>query len=155
MYRPIRWPPQMAVSNVGWGGVGGGVGTIHARIPTPFNDTYRLGYLPQDTYPPGVPAPWMPIPSEGTWHQGYLTSPGRDLGPEIPTPLWTEWLTDACENIIYITFLQLLFWVVIMRLLAHEGKYNRNQYHHVWNAVTPKGKIANLGERLKPSVKYN
>ena len=59
------------------------------------------------TYPLDIPAP--PV---GTWDQRYPL----DMGQEMPThpPLWTEWLTDACENI---NFPQLLLRSVMSDLL--------------------------------------
>ena len=72
--------------------------TLPPRYPTPWIPYHQIPY-PTGYLPPRYLTPWKghrtrdTLPLEMTWDQRY------------PTPLWTEWLTDACENIV---FLQLL-----------------------------------------------
>ena len=63
------------------------------------------------THPPlDIPTTHRP-PQKGPGTRDTHPIPRKDMATRIPPPPWTEWLTDAFENI---TFLQLLLRVVII-----------------------------------------
>ena len=97
----------------------GGMGT-QVIPPTPSIPTPTPGTHPQYTPSPGIPPPTgihartrdlvLGIPAAESDLRPGIPTPQKGPGTSDTHPPWTEWLTDACENI---TFPQLLLRAVI------------------------------------------
>ena len=100
----------VAAARCQWPGVGG-----YSPLPwtySPLLDISQTGHTHPCTYPNPPKGSWYQayLLLEETWDQAYPL-PQKGSGTTSDThPPWTEWLTDACENI---TFPQLLLQVVI------------------------------------------